>query len=348
MFGSAGQGLVTALVFDCDGVLADTERYGHLPAFNQMFARVRRCPSHWCEEEYGREAADRRRQGADGEPVRRPSSCAAAGLPERPGGRRRRCSPTGTGARPRIYTAAGRRRASCPAAPGHPPDRRRGAGRGLDAGGRLHLGRGVGARGARARRRHGARRAVRRRLAGDVVAGARSPRPTSTCSPLDRLGLDRRTTLVVEDSRNGLLAADRRRACAASSPSTATPRDEDFDEAVAGRLRARRPRRRADEVLADRADVDPGDLVTLDDLRPACARTPIDARQRGRMTETRRPTTLEFVVRTIAQTASTTRSTSAISTRSSATATSATRWPAASRRCSKAGTASTAPTPARS
>ena len=29
---------MTALVFDCDGVLADTERHGHLPAFNQAFA----------------------------------------------------------------------------------------------------------------------------------------------------------------------------------------------------------------------------------------------------------------------------------------------------------------------
>ena len=27
-----------ALIFDCDGVLADTERYGHLPAFNETFA----------------------------------------------------------------------------------------------------------------------------------------------------------------------------------------------------------------------------------------------------------------------------------------------------------------------
>ena len=26
-----------ALIFDCDGVLADTERDGHLPAFNQTF-----------------------------------------------------------------------------------------------------------------------------------------------------------------------------------------------------------------------------------------------------------------------------------------------------------------------
>ena len=34
MTGPAAQ----ALVLDCDGVLADTERYGHLVAFNQTFA----------------------------------------------------------------------------------------------------------------------------------------------------------------------------------------------------------------------------------------------------------------------------------------------------------------------
>ena len=43
-------------------------------------------------------------------------------------------------------------------------------------------------------------------LAGDVVA-ARSPRPTSTCSPLDGWALAAAEILVVEDSRNGLLAA---------------------------------------------------------------------------------------------------------------------------------------------
>ena len=42
-----------ALVFDCDGVLADTERDGHLAAFNQMFAEFG-LPVHWSEEEYGR------------------------------------------------------------------------------------------------------------------------------------------------------------------------------------------------------------------------------------------------------------------------------------------------------
>ena len=41
-----------ALIFDCDGVLADTERYGHLVAFNQTFREVG-LPVQWTEEEYG-------------------------------------------------------------------------------------------------------------------------------------------------------------------------------------------------------------------------------------------------------------------------------------------------------
>lgn len=42
-----------ALVFDCDGVLADTERDGHLPAFNATFAELG-LPVRWSVEEYGR------------------------------------------------------------------------------------------------------------------------------------------------------------------------------------------------------------------------------------------------------------------------------------------------------
>ncbi len=41
-----------ALIFDCDGTLADTERYGHLPAFNQTFAEFG-LPVRWSEDEYG-------------------------------------------------------------------------------------------------------------------------------------------------------------------------------------------------------------------------------------------------------------------------------------------------------
>ena len=43
---------MNALIFDCDGVLADTERFGHLPAFNQMFAEFD-LPVRWSEAEYG-------------------------------------------------------------------------------------------------------------------------------------------------------------------------------------------------------------------------------------------------------------------------------------------------------
>ncbi|MBM4091085.1 MAG: HAD-IA family hydrolase [Planctomycetes bacterium] len=40
------------LVFDCDGVLGDTEQFGHLPAFNQMW-REMGVPWQWSVEEYG-------------------------------------------------------------------------------------------------------------------------------------------------------------------------------------------------------------------------------------------------------------------------------------------------------
>lgn len=41
------------LIFDCDGVLADTERDGHLVAFNQMFDELG-IPLHWSDDEYAK------------------------------------------------------------------------------------------------------------------------------------------------------------------------------------------------------------------------------------------------------------------------------------------------------
>src|SRR5262245_25173332 len=41
-----------ALLFDCDGVLAEPERDAHLPAFNRAFAEAG-LPIHWSEDEYG-------------------------------------------------------------------------------------------------------------------------------------------------------------------------------------------------------------------------------------------------------------------------------------------------------
>jgi HAD superfamily hydrolase (TIGR01509 family) len=44
--------MIRALLWDVDGTLAETERYGHLPAFNQAFAAAG-VPWRWSEERYG-------------------------------------------------------------------------------------------------------------------------------------------------------------------------------------------------------------------------------------------------------------------------------------------------------
>ncbi len=67
-----------ALIFDCDGVLADTERYGHLPAFNQTFQKYG-LPVHWSEEEY----AEKLKIGGGKERMASlltPEFCTSAGL----------------------------------------------------------------------------------------------------------------------------------------------------------------------------------------------------------------------------------------------------------------------------
>ena len=70
---------MSTLIFDCDGVLADTERYGHLPAFNQTF-REFGLPVQWTEEEYGQKlliAGGKERMAS----LLTPEFVAAAGLP---------------------------------------------------------------------------------------------------------------------------------------------------------------------------------------------------------------------------------------------------------------------------
>ena len=72
---------MTALVLDCDGVLADTERYGHLPAFNAAFAE-HGLPVRWDEAEY----AERLRIGGGKERMASlfadPGFVRAAGVPD--------------------------------------------------------------------------------------------------------------------------------------------------------------------------------------------------------------------------------------------------------------------------
>ena len=162
--------------------------------------------------------------------------------------------------------------------------------------------------GARARGGRG-RPSGRSRSSPATSCPAKKPAPDVYLLAVEKLGLDPADTLVVEDSRNGLLAA-----VAAGLHCLVTvngyTREEDFERGRAGGLRARRPGRpRRSRCSPTAAAIAPGD-VTLDDLR-ACLRAPHGPARAGSgrrteegataMTESLERT--ELVVRTIAQTA---------------------------------------------
>src|SRR5262245_49546800 len=189
------------LVFDCDGVIAESERDGHWPAFNRTFAEFG-VPVHWSEDEYGEKllvSGGKERVAT----VLTPKLLRATGLRSDPPGRREwlaRFHERKTAIFREIAEQKGLRA-------------RTGIVRlvdeALDAGWtlavastaseesvRIILGAVLGA--ARA-----ARFAV---FAGDVVP-AKKPDPAIYRLVLERLGATPGGAVVIEDSRNGLLAA---------------------------------------------------------------------------------------------------------------------------------------------
>ena len=249
------QGLVAmpTLIFDCDGVLADTERYGHLPAFNQTFARVR--PAGPVVRGGVRpEARDRRRQGADGQRAHARVRPRGTACPRTPRARPPR-SPNGTSARPRS-TPRWSRPAGCPPGRASAGSSRTRQDAGLDARGRLDVGRAVGAGDPRARGRR-TERAARFDLvlAGDVVPREEA-RPRHL--PARARAPGRRAAPRCSSSRTRATACSppSARACAASMTVNGYTEEEDNSEAIlvvvsrsATRGRAdardREPRRRA-------------------------------------------------------------------------------------------------------
>ncbi len=78
--------MTRAVIFDCDGVLVDTERAGHLPAFNALF-EARGLPVRWDDAEYGRLLkinGGKERMAT----LLTPEFCAANNLPTDPEGQR--------------------------------------------------------------------------------------------------------------------------------------------------------------------------------------------------------------------------------------------------------------------
>jgi HAD superfamily hydrolase (TIGR01509 family) len=256
---------VPALIFDCDGVLADTERDGHRPAFNQTFAEVG-LPVQWSEEEYGvklRIGGGKERMASllTDEFVR------ANGLPADPAGQKELLADwhKRKTATYKEMVRAGR----LPARPGIA----RIVGEAIGAGWTLAVASTSAEESVRAVLEHAVGPADAGRFsvfAGDVVP-AKKPDGAIYLLALEELGIGAEDAIVIEDSRNGLLAADAAgiRCVVTVSGYTA---DEDMSEAVLVVSSLGDPGEPA-RVVANRGAAEPGELVTLADL-DACRTQP--------------------------------------------------------------------------
>jgi HAD superfamily hydrolase (TIGR01509 family) len=256
---------VTALIFDCDGVLADTERDGHRPAFNQTF-REFGLPVEWSEKTYGRKlqiAGGKERMASE----LTPEFVRANGLPEDPEGQAAELAKWHR-RKTEIYTdmvAAGR----LPTRPGI----RRIVGEAQDSGWKLAVASTSAEPSVRAilEQAVGAERAGRFDvvLAGDVVP-KKKPAPDIYLLALQRLGVTAGEALVVEDSRNGLLAAHGAGLRCVMTVNGYTE-EEDNSEAILVVTSLGDPGGERTRVIANRGSARPADYITLADLERCLA-----------------------------------------------------------------------------
>jgi dihydroxyacetone kinase phosphoprotein-dependent L subunit len=248
-----------ALILDCDGVLADTERYGHLVAFNQTFAEFG-LPVHWSLDDY----RDKVRIGGGKERLASlltPGFVAVAGLPADAAGQQAAVAAWHK-RKTEIYTQL--------VASGAVPPRSgvaRVVGEALAAGWRVAVAStsaqpsvaatlewAVGA---------GQASAVKV-FAGDIVP-RKKPAPDIYLAALAWLGLPPGQVVAIEDSRNGLLAAAGAGLATVVTVNDLT-RDEDFSEAALVVSALGDPGGERAVVLANRAGITAGDWITLTEL----------------------------------------------------------------------------------
>jgi HAD superfamily hydrolase (TIGR01509 family) len=247
-----------ALILDCDGVLADTERDGHRPAFNETFDELG-LPVHWSEADY----ADKLKIGGGKERMASLLTdrfVADNGLPSDAEGQaamladwhRRKT------ARYKAIVADGK-------LPGRPGIARVAA-EAADAGWSLAVASTSAQESVRAVLDHavGAELADRFSVfAGDIVP-AKKPDPAIYLLALSELGCTPADAIVIEDSRNGLLAAVGAGLRCVVTVSNYTA-EEDMHEAALVVSSLGDPGAPA-HVLANRSAARPGEQVTLADL----------------------------------------------------------------------------------
>ncbi len=251
--------VLRALIFDCDGVLADTERYGHLPAFNQMFAEFG-LPVRWTEREYG----DKLKIGGGKERMASlltPEFVAATGLPT-DAEEQQELIAQWHRRKTEIYTEI----VSAGKLPGRP-----GVARLVDearaAGCHLAVASTSAEPSVRAVLEHVVGPEIAAEflvLAGDVVP-RKKPAPDIYLLALDRLGVAASDAVVVEDSANGFRAA---RAAGITTVVTVNDytRDDDFDGAALVVSSLGDPDGEPSTVVASASGASVGDWITAADV----------------------------------------------------------------------------------
>lgn len=248
-----------ALIFDCDGVLADTEQHGHLPAFNRTFTDFN-VPVQWSVEEY----AEKVKIGGGKERMRSiltPELAHSLGLKD-------------DAAVDKAILAWHQRKTAVykdmvasgvmPARPGIA----RIVQEAHDAGWTLAVASTSAEPAVRAVLTHAVGEGLAKHFAvfaGDVVP-AKKPAPDIYLLALRELNLDPDDAIVVEDSANGLRAAQGAGLRTLVTVSGYT-REEDFTGASLVVSSLGDPAGEATEVLANDAGVDVSGVVTLATLQ---------------------------------------------------------------------------------
>ena len=252
---------MNALIFDCDGVLADTEQYGHLPAFNLTF-REFKLPVQWSEAEYGirlKIAGGKERMAS----LLTPEFVAKAGLPADPDAQKKMIAEWH-----KYKTETYKRMIQEGRLPGRPGIKRI-VQEARAAGWRLAVASTSAEESVRGVLEYVVGHDLAAAflvLAGDIVA-KKKPAPDIYLLALEKLGIPAEHSLVIEDSRNGLLAARAAGIRCVVTLSSYTW-EEDMAEAllvVSDLGEPGAPMR----IVANRSAANPGPYITLKDLE-AC------------------------------------------------------------------------------